>query len=86
MCYTYAECLALLRAGEEIDYEGVTGSAIYTEGGVNDVKPSYTPFNDDGTVGDFVLIDADPEYLTELVPEVTSLAECDENNVRSWGG
>ena len=37
VCFTYADCLALIRAGEDIDYQGVTGSATYTSGGVNDV-------------------------------------------------
>ena len=28
VCYTYAECLALIRAGNDIDYEGVTGPGV----------------------------------------------------------
>ena len=52
VCYTYPECLALIRAGEDIDYEGVTGPGTYSLGGVNAVVQSYTPFNADGTVGD----------------------------------
>jgi hypothetical protein len=31
---SYAEGLAAIRAGEEIDYEGLTGSFDYTETGV----------------------------------------------------
>ena len=36
-CYTYADCMAELRAGNEIDYEGVTGPGTYSAGGVNAV-------------------------------------------------
>jgi ABC-type branched-subunit amino acid transport system substrate-binding protein len=39
-CSTYAECLALLRAGEDIDYEGASGSNNFTETGVIDGNPA----------------------------------------------
>ena len=29
-CYTYADCLKLIRAGKAIDYDGVTGPGTYT--------------------------------------------------------
>lgn len=58
MCYTYPECLGLIRGGEDIDYEGVTGPGTFTAGGVNAITPSVTLFNDDGTVGETVLVDA----------------------------
>ena len=44
ICYTYADCLKLIREGKDIDYEGVTGPGTYTDGGVNAVTPAYTPF------------------------------------------
>ena len=59
MCYTYQTCLDLIRAGNDIDYEGVTGSGEYSPGGVNDVKQAYVPFTSDGLPGDAVVIDAD---------------------------
>ena len=33
-CSSYAECLALIRAGTEVDYSGVTGELDYTETGL----------------------------------------------------
>ncbi len=58
VCYTYPDCLELIRAGEDIDYEGVTGPGTFTSGGVNAVTPSVTLFNDDGSVGETILVDA----------------------------
>ena len=64
ICYSYPECMALIEAGEDIDYEGVTGPGTYTEGGVNVVVQSYTPFMDDGSVGESVTLD--PEMALEV--------------------
>lgn len=83
-CYTYTECLSLVRAGEDIDYQGVTGSGTYTEGGVNDVIQSFTPYNDDGSQGTPVLLDA--ERALEVIQDIAVQAECDANNVCTWGG
>ncbi|MBE3076357.1 MAG: ABC transporter substrate-binding protein, partial [Actinobacteria bacterium] len=58
ICYTYADCLKLIREGKDIDYEGVTGPGTYTDGGVNAVTPAYIPFKADGTAGEPVLLDA----------------------------
>lgn len=33
-CFNYAECLALIRAGTEVDYSGATGEMDYTDTGV----------------------------------------------------
>ena len=74
-CFTYEECLALIRAGEDIDYQGVTGSGDYTEGGVNNVTAAYTPIGSDGTAGTPVFLDA--ERSLEIVDAVAPLAECD---------
>lgn len=74
-CFTYEECLALIRAGEDIDYQGVTGSGDYTEGGVNNVSAAYTPIGSDGTPGAPVFLDA--ERSLEIVEAVAPLAECD---------
>ncbi len=78
MCYTYAECLALIREGKDIDYEGVTGPGTYTTGGVNAVNSSYTPFNADGTVGEAVLLNA--QKALELVDQIKSDATCDPSD------
>ncbi|MEM9889850.1 MAG: ABC transporter substrate-binding protein [Actinomycetota bacterium] len=80
-CFTYESCLELIRAGEDIDYEGVTGSADYTDGGVNNMAAAYTPFNDDGTQGDAEFLDAGRS--NELVDAVAPVAEC-EDNVCDW--
>ncbi|GIT46867.1 MAG: hypothetical protein Ct9H300mP12_14520 [Acidimicrobiales bacterium] len=76
MCYTYADCLALIRAGEDIDYEGVTGPGSYSSGGVNVVIQSYTPYNDDGSLGEAVLLDSD--RALEIIGKIAIKAECDE--------
>ena len=82
VCYTYADCLALIRDGQDIDYEGVTGSGTYTDGGVNDVARAYTPFNDDGSVGDPVELDGD--RALEIIDQIAVQAECDADNVCQW--
>ena len=51
VCYTYADCIKLIREGKDIDYEGVTGPGLYSDGGVNAVTPAYIPFKADGTTG-----------------------------------
>ena len=75
VCYTYADCLALIREGVDIDYEGITGPGTYTAGGVNAVNSSYTPFNEDGSVGEAVLLD--PAKALELVEAIQTEAVCD---------
>ncbi len=75
VCYTYADCLALIRDGEEIDYEGITGTGDYTDGGVNHVVQAYTPFNADGTAGTPVILDA--ERALEIIEQIAVQAECD---------
>jgi ABC-type branched-subunit amino acid transport system substrate-binding protein len=82
VCYTYAECLPLIRAGEDVDYEGVTGPGTFTSGGVNAVTQTYTPFNDDGTVGVAVILD--PEKGLVILKSIAIEAECDPNNVCTW--
>jgi hypothetical protein len=85
VCYTYAECLALIRAGEDIDYEGITGPGEYTDGGVNAVTAAYTPFNLDGTAG--TPIPLDPYRWLEILDKIGLTAECEpENppNVCTW--
>jgi hypothetical protein len=67
-CFTYAECLELIRAGEDIDYEGVTGPATYAEGGVNAVTPVVRVYGADGTVTEVVEVDA--EQWLELLNQV----------------
>jgi hypothetical protein len=75
VCHTYADCLALIREGEDIDYEGITGTGTYTDGGVNHVVQAYTPFNEDGSAGELVILDA--ERALEIIEEIAVQAECD---------
>ncbi len=75
VCYTYATCLALIREGKDVDYEGITGPGAYTDGGVNAVTQAYTPFNADGTTGTPVILDA--ERALEIIQEIAVKAECD---------
>jgi len=78
VCYTYADCLAMIRDGKDVDYEGVTGPGTYTEGGVNAVTPSYVPFNTDGTIGEPVLLDA--QKGLEILDQIVTKAQCDPEN------
>jgi hypothetical protein len=48
----------MIRAGEDVDYDGITGPGTFTSGGVNAVTPTVTLFNEDGSVGEEVLVDA----------------------------
>ena len=81
VCYTYADCLALIRDGQEINYEGVTGPGEYTEGGTNSIRAAYIAYNDDGSVSDPEFFDT--AELLALLPTLTQ-AECDDNNVCDW--
>jgi ABC-type branched-subunit amino acid transport system substrate-binding protein len=84
-CYTYADCLKLIREGKDIDYDGVTGPGLYSDGGVNAVTPAYIPFNADGTPGEPVLLDA--EKGLELLDAVKIEAKCepaDPPNKCTW--
>jgi branched-chain amino acid transport system substrate-binding protein len=78
VCYTYADCLKLIRAGKDIDYEGVTGPGLYTDGGVNAVTPAYIPFKADGTTGEPVLLDAAKGL--EILDQIVTKAKCDPEN------
>ena len=78
VCYTYADCLKLIREGKDIDYEGVTGPGTYTEGGVNAVTPAYIPFKADGTAGEAVLLDAAKGL--SLLEQIVTYAKCDPEN------
>lgn len=78
VCYSYPECMELIEAGEDIDYEGVTGPGTYTDGGVNVVVQSYTPFMDDGSVGESVTLD--PEIALEVQEQIAVQAECETPN------
>ena len=78
VCYTYADCLELIRDGEEIDYEGITGSGDYTDGGVNQIVQAYTPFAEDGSHGEPVELDG--ERALEVVEAIATEAKCDPEN------
>jgi branched-chain amino acid transport system substrate-binding protein len=85
VCYTYLDCLALIRDGQDVDYEGVTGPGTYTEGGVNAVTPAYLGFGADGTLAEPVLLDA--EQGLELLEQIRANAECepaDPPNECTW--
>jgi branched-chain amino acid transport system substrate-binding protein len=75
VCYTYLDCLALIREGKDIDYEGVTGPGTYTEGGVNAITPAYIGFNADGTLAEPVPLDA--QAALDLLESIRINAECD---------
>jgi len=75
VCYTYPDCLALIREGKDIDYEGVTGPGTYSAGGVNAVTPAYIGFNADGSLGDPVLLDA--QKGLDILDVIKTEAECD---------
>lgn len=75
VCHTYEDCLQLVRDGEDIDYEGITGTGEYTEGGVNQIVQAYTPFTDNGEAGEPVELDA--ERALEVVDAIATEAECD---------
>jgi hypothetical protein len=72
----------LIRSGEDIDYEGVTGPGTYTDGGVNAVVQSYTPFTAAGEVDEAVILD--PQRFLDLLDQIAVVAECDEENVCDW--
>ena len=77
-CYTYADCLKLIREGKDIDYDGVTGPGLYTPGGVNAVTPAYIPFQADGTPGEPVLLDAAKGL--DILDQIVTKAECTPEN------
>lgn len=74
-CSTYADCLELIRAGEDIDYEGITGDGSYTDGGVNQIVQAYTPFSEDGSPGAPVILDG--EKALGIVEKIATEADCD---------
>ncbi len=85
VCYTYPDCLALIREGKDIDYEGITGPGDYTDGGVNAVTPAYVPFNEDGSMGEPVILD--PVEALDLLDQVKTEAVCepaDPPNECTW--
>jgi branched-chain amino acid transport system substrate-binding protein len=68
VCFTYPECLALVRAGTDIDYEGVTGPGDFAEGGMNAVTPVFVKTFSDGTLEQVFL---DGVYSLEVITEVS---------------
>lgn len=75
VCYTYADCLKLIRDGKEIDYEGITGDGSFDDGGVNQVRQAYTSFAEDGTMSEPIELDSDKAL--DLIAQVTTSAKCD---------
>ena len=69
VCYTYPDCLALVRAGTDIDYEGVTGPGDFAEGGMNAVTPVFVQTFSDGTL-EQVFIDS--VYSLEVITQVST--------------
>ncbi|MFH1104251.1 MAG: ABC transporter substrate-binding protein [Actinomycetota bacterium] len=68
VCYTYADCLAAVRAGEDIDYEGVTGPGDFVPGGMNTITPVVILDKSDGTTETVYL---EPVSTLEIVNEVS---------------
>lgn len=56
--YTYAQGMEALAAGEEIDYDGVTGTFEYTETGVVNGIYAIVNWEDDGSLTQKTIIDA----------------------------
>jgi ABC-type branched-subunit amino acid transport system substrate-binding protein len=77
-CYTYEECLGLIRAGDDIDYEGVTGPGTYSAGGVNAVTFGLLQYGADGTLGAPEVMD--PEVAFDVISKIAVEAECDAAN------
>ncbi len=77
-CYTYADCLKLIREGKDIDYDGVTGPGTYTDGGVNAVTPTYTAFGADKKFAAPVLLDS--QKALTLLDQVKTTATCTPEN------
>ena len=67
-CYTYSNCLALIRVGTDVDYEGVTGPATFSSGGINAVIPVVRIFGPDGEIADQVAVDS--ERHLEILDQV----------------
>lgn len=67
--YTYLQGMEALEAGEEIDYDGVTGTFEYTETGVVNGIYAIANWEDNGTLTQETIIDADrvAELGLELV-------------------
>jgi ABC-type branched-subunit amino acid transport system substrate-binding protein len=67
-CYTYAECLGLIRAGEDIDYEGTSGSTNFTETGVVDGNPAVQEwqFDEEGNASLEIVSTPDAGAVAEL--------------------
>ncbi|MDE0669993.1 MAG: hypothetical protein OXI48_13345, partial [bacterium] len=63
-----SNCLALIRAGTDVDYEGVTGPATFSPGGINAVIPVVRIFGPDGEIADQVAVDS--ERHLEILNEV----------------
>jgi len=69
VCYTYPECLALVRAGTDIDYEGVTGPGDFVEGGMNAVTPVFLKYLPDGSLEKTLL---DPVSTLEIITQIST--------------
>jgi hypothetical protein len=78
VCYTYADCLKLIRDGKDIDYEGVTGPGTYTDGGVNAVTPAFIAFGNDGKAKEPILLDA--QKGLDLLKSIVTSAKCTPEN------
>jgi hypothetical protein len=74
-CYNSEECLGLIRAGDDVDYDGVTGPGTYSEGGVNAVTFGLLQYAADGSLSAPELID--PVLALEVINKIAIEAECD---------
>jgi len=77
VCYTYADCLVLIREGQDIDYEGVTGPGDFAPGGMNAVTPVFVKLFSDGTLEQVYL---DGAYSLEVIIAVSTPGGAD------WAG
>jgi len=70
MCYTYADCLALIREGKDIDYEGVTGPGDFVPGGMNVITPVFLLINPPD--GDLTTVYLDPLNALNIITQVST--------------
>ena len=68
-CYTYADCIAMIRSGKDIHYQGVTGPGTFSPSGVNAVTNAI--FQWDAKTGKYAQIAlVDPAKHLEILNQV----------------
>ena len=70
VCYNYPECVALIRAGDDIDYDGITGPGTYSGSGINAVIPAIFTYDETGAFTETSRVDA--ERHLEILDQVAA--------------